>query len=50
MRVCPCGYYAKSLEEALELAGQSAEVTHNQPGGIEGAYAIASAIFLAPPA
>lgn len=47
MRVSPCGYYAKSLEEALELARQSAEVTHNHPEGIKGAQAIAAAIFLA---
>lgn len=47
MRVSPCGYYAISLEEALELARQSAEVTHNHPEGIKGAQAVASAIFLA---
>ncbi len=47
MRVSPCGYYAGSLEEALELAGQSAEVTHNHPEGIKGAQAVASAIFMA---
>ena len=47
MRVSPCGYYADSLEEALELARQSAEVTHNHPEGIKGAQAVASAIFLA---
>lgn len=47
MRVSPCGYYAKSLEEAHSLAKQSAEVTHNHPEGIKGAQAIASAIFLA---
>ena len=47
MRVSPCGYYAKSLEETLVLAKQSAEVTHNHPEGIKGAQAIASAIFLA---
>ncbi len=47
MRVSPCGYYAESLDETLELARQSAEVTHNHPEGIKGAQAIASAIFLA---
>ena len=47
MRVSPCGYFARSLNEALELAKQSAEVTHNHPEGIKGAQAIASAIFLA---
>lgn len=47
MRVSPCGFYARSIEEALDLARQSAEVTHNHPEGIKGAQAIASAIFLA---
>ena len=47
MRVSPCGYYANSIEEALELARQSAVVTHNHPEGIKGAQAIASAIFWA---
>lgn len=47
MRVSPCGFYARSIEEALDLARQSAEITHNHPEGIKGAQAIASAIFLA---
>ena len=47
MRVSPVGYYAKTLEEALELAKISAEVTHNHPEGIKGAQATAAAIFLA---
>lgn len=47
MRVSPVGYYAKSLDEAMELAKTSAEVTHNHPEGIKGAQAIASAVFLA---
>lgn len=47
MRVSPIGYYAKTLEEALELAKISAEVTHNHPEGIKGAQATAAAIFLA---
>ncbi len=47
MRVSPCGFYAKTLGEALDLAKQSAEVTHNHPEGIKGAQAIAAAIFLA---
>jgi len=46
MRVSPCGYYAKSLEEALQLAQISAEVTHNHPEGIIGAQAVAACIFL----
>lgn len=47
MRVSPVGYYARTLEEALELAQISAEVTHNHPEGIKGAQATAAAIFLA---
>lgn len=47
MRVSPCGFYAKTLPEALDLAEQSAVVTHNHPEGVKGAQAIASAIFLA---
>lgn len=47
MRVAACGYYAKTLEEALELAKKSAEVTHNHVEGIKGAQAITEAIFLA---
>ena len=46
MRVSPCGYYAKSLEEALQLTQISAEVTHNHPEGIIGAQAVAATIFL----
>ena len=47
MRVSPCGLIAGSLEEALELAKASAEVTHNHPEGIKGAQAAAAAVFLA---
>ena len=47
MRVSPVGYYAKTLDEALELAMISAEVTHNHPEGVKGAQATAAAIFLA---
>jgi ADP-ribosylglycohydrolase len=46
MRVSPAGFAAKSLEEALHLARQSAAVTHNHPEGIKGAQATAAAIFL----
>ena len=46
MRVSPVGYYAQTLDEALELAKISAEVTHNHPEGIKGAQATAAAIFL----
>ena len=47
MRVSPIGYYARNLDEALELARISAEVTHNHPEGVKGAQATAAAIFLA---
>ena len=47
MRVSPIGLYANSMEEALDLAKLSAEVTHNHPEGIKGAQATAAAVFLA---
>ena len=47
MRVSPVGWYAESLQEALELARASAEVTHNHPEGIKGAEVTAGAVFLA---
>ncbi len=47
MRVSPTGFAASTLEEALELAKRSAEVTHNHPEGIKGAQATAAAIYLA---
>ena len=47
MRVSPCGIMAKSIEEGLDLAKQSAEVSHNHPEGIKGAQATAAAVYLA---
>lgn len=47
MRVSACGWYFDTLEETLEAAKRSAEVTHNHPEGIKGAQATAAAIFLA---
>lgn len=47
MRVSAVGYWSKNLEECLELAKTTAEVTHNHPEGIKGAQATAAAIFLA---
>lgn len=47
MRVSPVGWAAQNIEECLELAEESAKVTHNHPEGIKGAQAIASAIFMA---
>lgn len=47
MRVSPVGFAFNTLEEVLEQAKRSAEVTHNHPEGIKGAQAVASAVFLA---
>lgn len=47
MRVSPCGYAARSLEEAKKLSAIVTEVSHNHPEGMKGAEAIAVAIFLA---
>lgn len=47
MRVSPCGFLAKTLEEAQEYARQVTKVSHNHPEGMKGAEAIASAVFLA---
>ncbi|MDR0551357.1 MAG: ADP-ribosylglycohydrolase family protein [Spirochaetaceae bacterium] len=47
MRVSPVGWAFGTLEETLDAAKKSAEVTHNHPEGIKGAQATAAAIFLA---
>ena len=47
MRVSPVGWAFDTLEETLEAARQSAEITHNHPEGIKGAQATAACIFLA---
>ncbi|MBR6458964.1 MAG: ADP-ribosylglycohydrolase family protein [Actinomycetaceae bacterium] len=47
MRVSPCGYAARSLDEAKALAVLVTQVSHNHPEGMKGAEAIAVAIFLA---
>lgn len=46
MRVSPVGWFYTTLEETLEKAKESAEVTHNHPEGIKGAQAVAASIFL----
>lgn len=46
MRVSPVAYYAKTLEECLELAKITAEVSHNSKEGIYGAQATASAVYM----
>ena len=47
MRVSPVGWAFDTLEETLEAAKQSAEITHNHLEGIKGAQATAACIFLA---
>ena len=47
MRVAACGWAATSLDEALDLARQTAEVSHNSSEGIRGAQAVAAGVFLA---
>lgn len=47
MRVSSAGWLYDTMEETLEKARWTAEVTHNHPEGIRGAQAVAAAIFLA---
>lgn len=47
MRVSAVGFAFNNLEETLEIAKKSAEVTHNHPEGIKGAQATATAIYMA---
>jgi len=47
MRVSPVGWYHNNIQDVLDEAKKSAEVTHNHPEGIKGAQAVAAAIFLA---
>jgi len=47
MRVSPCGFAAKSMEEAKLLSRRVTEVTHNHPEGIKGAEATAVCVFMA---
>lgn len=47
MRVSPVGFAFNTMEETMEAAKTSAEVTHNHPEGIKGAQATAAAIYLA---
>lgn len=47
MRVSPIGWAFDSLEDVLDYAKKSAEVTHDHPEGIRGAQAVAAAVWLA---
>lgn len=46
MRVSPVAVVAKSLDEALSLARETALPTHNSEEGIKGAQSIAASIYL----
>jgi ADP-ribosylglycohydrolase len=47
MRVAPVGWYHQTLDAVLEAAADSAAVTHDHPEGIQGAQAVAAAVYLA---
>jgi ADP-ribosylglycohydrolase len=47
MRVSPIAYAFNTVEEVMEEAKKSAEVTHNHEEGIKGAQAVAVSIFMA---
>lgn len=47
MRVSAVGWMFDSLEKTLEVAKETAIITHNHPEGIKGAQATAAAIYLA---
>ena len=47
MRVSPIGWFYDTLDDVLDEAMRSAEVTHNHPEGIRGAQATAAAVFMA---
>ena len=47
MRVSAVGYAFDTLDETLQVAKISAEVTHNHPEGIKGTMATAAAIYMA---
>ena len=47
MRVSPIGFFFDDIEETIEEARKSAEVTHNHEEGIKGAEAVASSVFMA---
>lgn len=47
MRVAPCAVVAKTLEEAMQMAEAQCKITHTTDVAIDGAKAIAAAIFIA---
>jgi ADP-ribosylglycohydrolase len=47
MRVSPVAWFYDNIHDVMDVALKTAEVTHNHPDGINGAQAVAAAIFLA---
>ncbi len=47
MRVSPVGWAFDTVDDVLEEAARTAEISHNHPEGIKGAQAVALSIFLA---
>ena len=47
MRVSPCGFAAKTMEEAVALAKAVTKVTHNHPEGMKAGEAVTVAVFMA---
>lgn len=47
MRVSPVAWFYDSMEQVMEEALHSAEMTHNHPEGIKGAQVVAGVVFLA---
>ena len=47
MRVSPAAYVGRNVKEVRILAGRTASVTHNHPDAVNGAKAVATAIWLA---
>lgn len=47
MRVSAAGFLADNMQEAIQYARESAEVTHNHPYGIAGAESVAVGIYMA---
>ncbi len=47
MRVSPVGWAFDTLDDVLDQAKKSAEVTHDHPEGFKGAQAVAASVFLA---
>lgn len=47
MRVSPVAYFARSLDECIELSRKVTQVTHNHPEGIKGAEVVAVTVYMA---